>query len=76
VYWNGTLLYIIVSGEHQFFGRLTYASLGSTVMVVEIRSFRDFATGDTVLSWLFHGRRSFVGIGNHDYRRYWRRSPA
>jgi len=49
VYWSGTLLYIIVSGEHQFVGRLTYTSLGSTVMVVEICSFRDFATGgDTV----------------------------
>jgi len=30
----------------------------------------------SILSWLFHGRRSFVGIGNLDYQQYWWRSPA
>jgi len=30
-----------------------------------------YRAGGTILSWVFHGRRSFVGIGNLDYERYW-----
>ena len=35
------------------------------------RPFSFFLGQPNVLSWVFHGRRSFVGIGNLDYERYW-----